>query len=313
MTTMTISAPAKLNLSLAVSSEIHDGKHLLESVFTTIDLVDQLEFEYDQDAPASLRIYMDFSPDIPRIRIAQPKNIVYQALRAFEQRFKCVLRGSLFIRIRKNIPAQAGLGGGSGNAAAALTAIQELSGVRPDRGELLKLAAELGSDVPFFLDGGCALMGGRGETLLQRLELPELDIVLVKPQQGLSTALVYQEFDRAPVAPDDLSEMVRLLQAPSLLGAVNEVVAPTPAQVAALLTNNLSLAAESLVPEITGILHKLNNQPGVHKAMLTGSGSTVFAITESRQAAEDAANHFKALGFWTHACKTLPGGSVDLL
>ena len=298
MTALTIFAPAKLNLALAVSPEIIGGKHLLQSVFTTIDLTDELVFEYQQDRSTALRIRMDFAPELPQIVIAQPKNIIYQALRAFESRFDCKLTGALSIRVKKNIPTQAGLGGGSSDAAATLLAAQQLSGIKPKQAELASIAAELGADVAFFLEGGCALMGGHGETMIEKLYLPQLDIVLVKPNQGLSTARVYQQFSKSPQLASGLTSMVKLLKTPQ------QDKQATTVNLVRLLSNNLTDAAETLAPEIIQISEALEQQPGIIKAMLTGSGSTVFAIADNSRAAQAAALHFETLGFWAKACKT---------
>jgi 4-diphosphocytidyl-2-C-methyl-D-erythritol kinase len=358
-------APAKLNLSLAVNPEITGGKHLLRSVFTTISLADQLIFEYQPDLPTALSIDMQFKNDVDKIPIPLHKNIIYQAIRAFEARFGYELTGKLYVSVTKNIPTQAGLGGGSSDAATTLKAMVKLSGDELDVArssdelssrvdsrlnggansiaaeasnasgielsstllaasssdpsstlssksvaKLSSVAAELGADVAFFLEGGCALMGGHGEQLLHRLHLPELDIVLVKPNTGLSTALVYQEFSRNPAPATTLDEMVELLQnaKPSgsqQFGCQQSDSSVTPQAVANLLANNLTPAATSLMPEIAEITEQLEAQPGIYKALLAGSGSTVFAVAANPQAAIAAASHFKTKGYWTQVCKTV--------
>ena len=307
-------APAKLNLSLAVSPEITGGKHLLRSVFTTISLADQLIFEYQPDLPTALSIDMQFNNDVDKIPIPLHKNIIYQAIRAFEARFGYELAGKLHVSVTKNIPTQAGLGGGSSDAAATLKAMVKLSGVELDvaraSDELGSVAAELGADVAFFLEGGCALMGGHGEQLLHQLHLPELDIVLVKPNTGLSTALVYKEFSRNPAPATTLDEMVELLQSAKPSSdqqsrCQQSDSSVTPQVVAKLLANNLTPAATSLMPEIAEITEQLEAQPGILKALLAGSGSTVFAVVANPQAANTAATNFQAKGYWTQVCKTV--------
>ncbi|MCL2137574.1 MAG: hypothetical protein FWH40_08700 [Coriobacteriia bacterium] len=325
-------SPAKLNLALAVSPSISDGKHLLQSVFTTIDLADRLVFEFRDDTEPALNVAMQYGPGIPEASIAQTDNIVYRAVQGFEQRFHFELAGSLTIRVQKSIPLQAGLGGGSSNAAATIKAMLELSGIEANALELQSLAASLGADVAFFLSGGCALMGGHGEVFQRQLVLPRLDLVLVKPRGGLSTALVYQEFTRqeaereeaerqeagrleggqrslagqispANRAARDIDSLVGLLD-----GFSAGHVQPHDAvlQIASLMMNNLSPAAEVLLPEISEVIQALDEQPGVLKAMLTGSGSAVFAVAKDREAALAAASIFAGSGYWARACQTSP-------
>ena len=302
MISLSMAAQAKLNLALAVSPTVTNGKHLLQSVFTTIDLADHITFDYRDDAATSLRLQMDFDPSLAAIKIPQTKNIVYQALRCFEDRFDCALKGSLMIQVDKNIPTQGGLGGGSSDAAATLRAMQILCGIETDAGELHSLAAELGADVAFFLEGGCALMGGHGEMLLKRLALPKLDVVLVRPHRGLSTALVYQEFSKVPTPASDINGVVELLSTSKQAGA--DTTSDTITKLVPLLDNNLTAVAETLVPEIAVITRALESDPGILKALLTGSGSTVFGIATDNQAAAAAAQRFSSQGFWARACQT---------
>ena len=362
---LTLSAPAKLNLSLIVKPEVVQGKHLLDSVFTTLDLADRLDFNYQPDSQPALRIKMDYAANLPALRLAQPKNIVYQALRTFEDKFACSLNGNLTIHVTKNIPSQAGLGGGSSDAAAVLIAMQQLLGITVDAQELRLLAAKLGADVAFFLEGGCAQMGGFGDKFIKRLTLPELNIVLVKPRQGLSTARVYKEFSLesefrtncdiidqetelgfnnplidysiespptssiaespltgysaesphasySAITPlSSIDPLLELLGSSVLQNVSSEQ--PTTADkqatftkdLAAVLTNNLTPAAVRLLPEIASLLSTLTEQAGIHKALLAGSGSTVFGLAESREDAQKAASLFSARGYWTAVCRTV--------
>jgi len=298
---ITLPSYAKLNLSLAVSEEIVDGKHLLQSVFTTIDLSDQLCIDISAKAEPAVTIDMTFAERLHRIQIPLQKNIIYQAICEYLNQLEQTLPINLHITVQKNIPTQAGLGGGSSNAAAALNAMQMLCDNTLSTEQLRTIAAILGADVSFFLDGGCALMTGHGEHMVARLWLPPIDIVLVKPDFGLSTALVYQQFDRSPKPAGNIDAMVDLLQPPSRRS--NKTV--NAENLAALLTNNLTQAAESLAPEIANITAALERQPGICKAMLAGSGSTVFAIAKDRQSALSAAKIFDAQGLFTKVCKTI--------
>jgi 4-diphosphocytidyl-2-C-methyl-D-erythritol kinase len=292
-----IDAPAKLNLSLAVSAEVRDGKHLLESVYTTIGLSDRLDFTYDAGAPRSFDIRLRYASGLFKVRVPQAMNIVTLAVRAFEEGYGCTLEGQLAIRVQKRIPIQAGLGGGSSDAAAALIAMQRLTGIEPDASRLRSMAAELGADVAFFLQGGCALMGGHGDAHERTLRLPTLDLVLVKPpKQGLSTGMVYAEFAANPQPSADITKLVGLLD-----GATP----PSPAAVAAHLSNNLTAAATALLPEIADIISDLEAQPGILGALMAGSGSTVFAIADGQEAAMRTAAHFNDQGLWAIVSRTI--------
>ena len=291
-------ADAKLNLALAVSPQIKDGRHLLESVYTTIDLSDRIDFNYDSQAEPSLRIETSYAPGLPTIDIPTHENLVYRAIRAFQNRFQTKLPGSLHIHLHKAIPSEAGLGGGSADAAGALIAMPHLVGFRPQPGELRDLAATLGSDVAFFLEGGCAHMGGWGEVLLSKLELPELDVVIAKPSAGLSTKAVYQRFDQNPQPAADLAPLV---------GRLGDTANPiTAAELVPYLANNLSAAAAELCPETAVLTQELQVCPGLLRALLAGSGSAVFGLAADTAAAHTAAEAMRQKGYWAYATQTLP-------
>jgi 4-diphosphocytidyl-2-C-methyl-D-erythritol kinase len=145
--------------------------------------------------------------------------------------------------------------------------------------------------VAFFLYGGCALMQGAGDVLVRRLPLPPLDVLVVKPQGGVSTAAAYALFDQAPVPAAPVEPLLAALEA------------GYASMIAASLANNFCDAAGSLCPDVPGLIHKLRQQPGVLQALLSGSGSAVFAICSSREACLQAAAAFERQGYWT--CATM--------
>ncbi|MDR0347814.1 MAG: 4-(cytidine 5'-diphospho)-2-C-methyl-D-erythritol kinase [Coriobacteriales bacterium] len=294
MISTTLRAPAKLNLLLAVQSEVVGGKHLLTTVFVTIDLADVLTFSFDDSQPRALTLKMSGTSGVELPEIAPEDNIVYVAVETMERLSARRLEGQLHIHIEKHIPHQGGLAGGSTDAAATLRFIAGLWGMPLSDPLLATAAQKLGADVAFFLHGGCALMEGSGEKLVRRLPMPALDIVLVKPPGGVATGEAYRAFDANPQPVPRAEHLVSLLEAP---GA-------SPKHLAAALENNLYPAACSLMPTLGALISEIMEEWGVCAALLAGSGSVVFGVCENAEAAARVAARFAEQGYWTKACKT---------
>jgi len=178
-------APAKINRELRVGPRRTDGFHDIRSRFAAVDLADRLEVrESDR-----LDLVCD-PPELP----ADGSNLVIRAARALAETLALPPRG--FLTLRKRVPVGAGLGGGSSDAAAALRLLGRLWGRTVSDVELSRIAATLGSDVPFFLSGGEADVTGRGETVAPREKAVESEILLLVPPFSISTAEVYAAFDR---------------------------------------------------------------------------------------------------------------------
>ena len=242
-----VPAPAKLNLFLHVTGRRADGYHLLQSAFMLIDWWDELHFDVREDAQL-LRI--DLSTPLPELDLS------LKAAQALQQA-SGTTQGAL-IRVKKNLPSEAGLGGGSSDAATTLLALNRLWGLNWPLSRLLPLGASLGADVPFFLGGRNAWVQGIGEKLLA-IDLPAAQFVVLKPQQGLSTAMIFQD-----------PALVRDTQPAT--------IADFAAQPYAFGRNDLQTVAQRLCPEVSQALRWLENQ-GLHPKM-TGSGSAVFAQIE---------------------------------
>ena len=294
MRQLTLDAHAKLNLFLGISTEITCGKHQLISVFTKISLADTLEFTLDESQPAGITLDIEYQDGIVPLSIDAEENIICRASRDFADLIDSPLAGHLQIKLIKRIPEQGGLGGGSSDAATTIRALAQLYGQDFRDSKFLDLAASLGSDVSFFLYDDCALMGGSGDIHLQTLPEPALNLVLVKPAAGVSTAAAYQEFDHNPQPAGDVTPLVDALIAANL---------NTPA-IAAAMENNLYPAASALLPELEELMHALEDQPRVLRALLTGSGATVFGLCEDAVAAKAAQEVFTARGYWAQACTT---------
>ncbi|MCL1846602.1 MAG: 4-(cytidine 5'-diphospho)-2-C-methyl-D-erythritol kinase [Coriobacteriia bacterium] len=294
MTRFTLQAPAKLNLLLAVSPTIEQGRHTLTSVFTTIDLCDKLTFSFASNPERRITLEVLSAPDIPPLNLPMEQNIVYKAVAALEESCARELKGHLHILLEKSIPPEAGLAGGSSNAATTLKALASIWDLDPLGASVIEAAKRLGADVPYFLYNSCALMGGNGSQLLKLLPQPALDVVLVKPPAGVSTAAAYAAFDADPQPEPPAQPLVTLLEQRNA----------SPQLIANQLANNLTSAACSLLPELAALITDVAAQPGVYAALMTGSGSTVFGVCESADTAKGNARYFQRQGYWATPATT---------
>jgi 4-diphosphocytidyl-2-C-methyl-D-erythritol kinase len=198
-----ISAPCKVNLHLRVGERRADGYHDLESLFAALDFGDTLEFEVLKN-PGICEILTDWrlpsagfpngNPAPPEFPVPGSRNIVYKAVSLF--RARTGFDRGLRIRLEKRIPLGGGLGGGSSDAAAALIALNALADTGLDREDLREMGLNLGSDVPFFLGGGAALVSGRGEHI-EPLPVPSgLSVLLVNPGFPSPTGLAFRRLDQ---------------------------------------------------------------------------------------------------------------------
>jgi 4-diphosphocytidyl-2-C-methyl-D-erythritol kinase len=176
-----VPAPAKLNLFLHVTGRRPDGYHLLESVFLLIDWCDTLHFELRPGGQISRE---DSGIDLP------PDDLVVRAARSLQQ--ASAGHAGVHIRLEKRIPVQAGMGGGSSDAASCLLALNRLWGFNLPLAQLEKIGLGLGSDVPFFLRGRNAWVEGIGERI-RPIEVPAARFAVVKPHEGLDTARIFRD------------------------------------------------------------------------------------------------------------------------
>jgi 4-diphosphocytidyl-2-C-methyl-D-erythritol kinase len=263
---LSLSAPAKLNLRLAVGPRGGDGYHPVTSLMVALDgLADILEVRRAGER---------------RVRcpgIEGPGNLVWTALDALEAEAGRPL--PVEVEIDKRIPSQAGLGGGSSDAAAALVAVDRLYGLGLGEDRLEAVAARVGSDVPFFVRGGAQWAEGRGERL-RRASAPEFAALLVKGDAGLSTAAVYRAFDRLPApAPHPPGEPPPRLPA-----------------LAAWVRNDLWPAAFALAPGL-GAAARALAVAGAGAVLLCGSGSCLAGLYPVRVGADAAARTWPGGGF----------------
>ena len=258
-----VPAPAKLNLFLHITGRRADDYHLLQSVFMLIDWCDTLHFELRRDGVISRTdLGMAVNQDLPA------EDLSVRAARALQAATGTTL--GVHISLEKRIPSQAGMGGGSSDAASCLLALQRLWGLRLPPAKLMALALSLGADVPFFLCGSHAWVEGIGE-LITPVTLPAARFLVVKPADGLSTQAIFSS-----------PELKRDTKTATMLGfAAND-----NGRVYGFGRNDLQPVAEKLCPPMVQSLNWLAAQ-GLQGRM-TGSGSAVFAQMPNEMTLSDA-------------------------
>ncbi len=276
-------APAKLNLYLEILGRRDDGFHELETLMTPVRIFDRLRWtprsspewsfslNYDPSTPASLR---DAAP-------ADRRNLVWRAFELLGHAAGVEPWGRA--TLEKRIPVQAGLGGASSDAAAALVAANAAWGIHYSRIRLAELAAQLGSDVPFFLAGGPAICRGRGERVELVHGLPPLHVVVAKPPVGVSTAVAFGALAAPPptqAARQDSQARLKRLVDKLRSGAV--------AASCHHMANRLQEAAQRLCPEVAAV-HRVFARLAPSGHLMTGSGSAVFAVARSARHARQIA------------------------
>ncbi len=232
---------------------------------------------------------------IKKAPIPVADNLAFKAIDALAHEIGYVKPVAIDIRIEKNIPLQAGLGGGSADAAAALIGAAHFWGVDPSGPTLERVASSLGADVAFFLKGGCGLFTGIGERCERMLDPRKDAVLLVKPAAGAPTKAVYEAFDQHPCP----------VPAEMIARASDALVARDVP-----LFNNLTSASESCLPELGGIIQWLKAQIGDdasdERVLLSGSGSAVFAICASADEAVRLAAEAGKRGLWARATSFSP-------
>ncbi|BBX23695.1 4-diphosphocytidyl-2-C-methyl-D-erythritol kinase [Mycolicibacter terrae] len=278
---VTVRAPGKLNLHLAVGDRRDDGYHELTTVFHAVSLVDEVTVR-DADV-LSLRIAGEGADVLP----TDEHNLAW---RAAELMAEHVGRApDVAISIDKSIPVAGGMAGGSADAAAVLVGMNVLWELGVPRRDLHALAARLGSDVPFALHGGTALGTGRGEELATVLTRETFHWVLAFAEGGLSTPAVFAELDRLRDTGRALPE---LGESEPVLAAL---AAGDPQRLADLLGNDLQVAAVSLKPALRRTL-RAGVEAGALSGIVTGSGPTCAFLCASAASAADVAVELAAVG-----------------
>lgn len=270
-------APAKINLFLHVGSARADGYHPIESLAAFADIGDDLHFEPGGDA-FSIQVTGPYAEDA-----GQPaNNLVLKAAYALRRRIAAVGGGSF--RLTKNLPAGAGLGGGSSDAAAALRLLADTIGITGGDPALLEAAKETGADVAVCLERKARLVSGIGDVLSEPVAIPALPAVIVYPGAPASTPAVYRTFDRTKASSTPLG--IRVSEIPRERAGFLRFLHSQ--------TNDLASAARSVTPEIAEADAALRNTGHALLIRMSGSGSTVFALHETMERAEAEAATIRA-------------------
>jgi 4-diphosphocytidyl-2-C-methyl-D-erythritol kinase len=278
LNTITLRSPAKINLCLSVLGRRPDGYHDVEMLMQMVGLFDEVTVSL---GGPGIRVSCD-SNAVP----SGEGNIAWKAARE-------MLRASgkevgLSVKINKNIPIAAGLGGGSGNAAVVLAAMNKLLGLGFDRDRMAEIGARIGMDVPFFFFGPTAVARGRGESLSELAPLPHIPILLVNPGFEISTAWVYNNLNLGLTKKGDCNKIARLNLRNMALG----------------LHNDLEQVTSAAHPVINRIKNALVDQ-GALGALMSGSGPTVFGIFESNAACRTAADNLSPEGWRFYPVETV--------
>lgn len=303
---LSVQTPAKVNLFLNIRPRRSDGFHAICSVMQAVRLWDRLDVTPREDERADIQ----FSCNNPALEYRAKDNLVVKAYRLFWARTGLPPLG-LKVHLQKEIPIQAGLGGGSSNAAAMLGILNHLSHAGLSNEQLRVMGAELGSDVPFFIEGGTALASGRGEIVepLPANFAEELPVVIIKPLNlSIDTALAYHRFANAARYESRSSDhlLMALKEGKQKRRLRDEV------DLESYLLNDFERV---LLPEYPMLsqMAKQMREAGVRRPLLSGSGSAMFGFAESSRAIRKALQesfpkeHYEI--FWT---QTYPGGPMQI-
>lgn len=294
-----IISPAKVNLVLAVGKKQENGFHEVQTIMHSLTLHDTLSMRRfdDEGSGEGLQVMLkcESSFTIDPLLIKAEENIAYKAVVELAKALGRTQDETIEMVLNKVIPAEAGLGGGSSNAAAALVGAATLWGIGVEDERVQEVASRLGADVSFFLKGGCARLSGKGDVFEAQLEPRSGFVLLVRPDAGVSTGKAYAAFDNAPVLPG-----AEYLSSLAGLDAAADVS----------LYNNLEKAACSVTPVVAEVLEWGRAAAGEENVVLCGSGSAVCCIFDSYQAACEASVEARKHEWWTRVTSFSPLGAA---
>jgi 4-diphosphocytidyl-2-C-methyl-D-erythritol kinase len=276
---MQVLAPAKINLSLKILGRRSDGFHEIETVITPISLYDEIRVEKPSGQTGIV-----FRCDVPSVPQGDD-NLVVRAAKAFVARVK--IDAAISIQLHKKIPHGAGLGGGSSDAASTLLALNQLFETNLSREALSKIAETIGSDIPSFIFQSAAVCTGRGELVTPLKLRDRLSLLLVKPGFAVSTSWAYHRWQASR-------------EIPGVSYATQDFGGQT-------LVNDLERPAFEKFAFLAQLKTWLLKQPEVGAALMSGSGSTTFAVLREHAEADRIAERAKAEldpELWTCACET---------
>ena len=269
-------AYAKINLSLDVTGRREDGYHLVKMVMQSVDLCDSLTLATQDRNLEQMKISL--TSDICSLP-PRDKNLVWKAVTLMADEFG--LHTDVFVNIRKRLPMEAGLAGGSADAAAMLRAMRDLFVPDLPDTELQRLGVRLGADIPYCIRGGTQLAEGIGEVLTELPDAPSCAVILVKPKEGASTPQIYRGYDALEeVERPDIGRQIRAIQSGDLV------------TMAGCCCNVLEQVTGRMFPVI-GQIEKWMEERGALISRMTGSGPTVFALFEDAEQARLVLERFR--------------------
>jgi 4-diphosphocytidyl-2-C-methyl-D-erythritol kinase len=284
----TVLAPAKVNLFLRVIGRRRDGYHLLDSLVVPVGLYDEICVQVQPGDAADCGTTVIC--ESPHVALGE-QNLAHRAARLFLMTAAPACRCSVNIRIAKGIPVGSGLGGGSSDAAAVLLSLNRLLGVSLTTSQLCELGLQIGADVPFFLYGRPARVGGIGENVTPCELGRVLPLVICSDSFVLSTKLVYAGLSR-----HSLTSGVGLSNITSFVSGRRPI--------SEMLVNDLEAAAAEVHPGVPLLKARLV-QKGALGTLMTGSGSAVFGVWPDATSAAHAAAQLRAEGLWAASVPTL--------
>ena len=274
----TLPAFAKINWTLYVLGRRADGYHELRTIFQTVTLSDYLTFEPRTDGLLTLTCN---EPSIP----IDERNLVLRAGNALREKYRVEEGASL--HLEKRIPAEAGLGGGSSDAAVALLGLAHLWRIKTNREELTEIGAGLGADVPFFFTGGTALGTGLGTEIAPMPDVRAEHLLIIKPSAKVSTPEAYKALKRPALTKKE----------PDIILSISRAEARIQHSLHEVLHNDFEPAIYELYTEIARARNSLIEQ-GASGALLCGSGASVFGIFENEEALSKARNVLESEPGW---------------
>ena len=281
-----VNAYAKINLFLDITGVNDIGYHLLDSIMQSVTLCDGVEVE--RNSSGEIIIICD-NPDIP----CDERNIAHKAARLFFEKIGCADRG-VTIKIKKVIPHQAGLGGGSADGAGVLVALNELYGAGLSQDALCEIGVRVGADVPFCIVGGTKRAQGIGEKFTDLPPMSHCSIVIAKPEFGVSTAQAYADYD-AIVNPNRLN--------------ISTALSAIENQDVACLASGLYNAFEQVVKnEEVAEIKSAMARCGALGSLMSGSGSAIFALFDNDASAALCADALRAMNIRAYLCAPSSAG-----
>ncbi len=257
-------APAKINLSLDVLGKREDGYHNVEMVMTTIDLSDRIELTILEENRIDVSLWSRYVPNDER-------NLAYKAAELFKQTYR--ISEGIHIKIEKNIPVSAGLGGGSTDAAAVLRGMNRLFDLNLPLSELAALGATIGTDIPFCVYGNTGIATGRGEKISQLPSPPSCWVVLAKPDIGVSTKTIFQQIKMDNLMHPVTEKVIEALQMNDFSRLCNS------------LGNVLEPYTMELHPQVKRVKEKMEHA-GADGVLMSGSGPTIYGLVAQESKAQ---------------------------